>query len=140
MPEKNYDEAAEWAEHEMTLLKNSKTALRDDEAADFGRKLVERSGGDGPVDPPSRRQHPRSQRMRGLRDWLISSKSYGSSLLCQGRSRSCVWCVYTIMCDIDRRALSFSDHTAPLVDSGSCRWPVSTRRLMVDRTKYCIQS
>ena len=52
MTEKDYDEAAEWAEHDMTLPKNSKTALRGEAAADFGRELVERSRGGRPsIDP-----------------------------------------------------------------------------------------
>ncbi len=47
-----YDDAAEWAEHEMTLPKNSSTALRGEAATDFGRDLIERSRGGRPsIDP-----------------------------------------------------------------------------------------
>jgi hypothetical protein len=41
--EVKYAAAAEWAEHEMTLKPNSTTALHGDEAAAFGRELVERA-------------------------------------------------------------------------------------------------
>jgi hypothetical protein len=52
MSEKDYDAAAEWAEHDMTLPKNSKSALQGEDAAAFGRELVERSRGGRPsIDP-----------------------------------------------------------------------------------------
>ncbi len=48
----DYDAAAEWAEHDMQLPKNSKTALRGKAAAEFGRDLIERSRGGRPsIDP-----------------------------------------------------------------------------------------
>lgn len=43
----DYDAAAEWAEHDMKLPKNSQTALRGEAAADFGRDLIEHSRGVG---------------------------------------------------------------------------------------------
>jgi hypothetical protein len=50
--DKDYDRAAEWAEHDMNLPENSRTSLRGAEAADFGRELVERSRGGRPsIDP-----------------------------------------------------------------------------------------
>jgi hypothetical protein len=52
MTEKDYDAAAEWAEHDMALPKKSRTALRGQDAAEFGRELVERSRGGRPsIDP-----------------------------------------------------------------------------------------
>jgi hypothetical protein len=48
----DYDAAAEWAEHDMQLPKNSETALRGQAASDFGRDLIERSRGGRPsIDP-----------------------------------------------------------------------------------------
>jgi hypothetical protein len=52
MTEKDYDSAAEWAEHDLSLPKNSRTALRGGAAAGFGRELIERSRGGRPsIDP-----------------------------------------------------------------------------------------
>ncbi|HWD79140.1 MAG TPA: CopG family transcriptional regulator, partial [Kribbella sp.] len=52
MTDKDYDAAAEWAEHDMSLPENSKSSLRGADAADFGRELVERSRGGRPsIDP-----------------------------------------------------------------------------------------
>ncbi|MFD7156186.1 hypothetical protein ACFV9C_16380 [Kribbella sp. NPDC059898] len=52
MTDKDYDGAAEWAEHDMNLPANSRTSLRGADAADFGRELVERSRGGRPsIDP-----------------------------------------------------------------------------------------
>lgn len=53
--EKDYRQAAEWAEHDMTLKPSSKTALRGDTAATFGRDLLERATGGRPsIDPKAR--------------------------------------------------------------------------------------
>lgn len=50
--EQDYAQAAEWAEHEMTLKPSSTTALRGPAAATAGRELLERStGGRPPLDP-----------------------------------------------------------------------------------------
>jgi hypothetical protein len=52
MAEKDYDAAAEWAEHDMELPRRSTTARRGADAAAFGRGLVERSQGGRPsIDP-----------------------------------------------------------------------------------------
>ncbi|WP_405062306.1 hypothetical protein OG474_11870 [Kribbella sp. NBC_01505] len=52
MSEKDYDAAAEWAEHDMTLPEDSKSALRGQAAAAFGSDLIERSRGGRPsIDP-----------------------------------------------------------------------------------------
>ncbi|MEV4266230.1 hypothetical protein [Kribbella sp. NPDC049584] len=52
MSEKDYDAAAEWAEHDMKLPEQSKSALRGDAAAAFGKDLIERSRGGRPsIDP-----------------------------------------------------------------------------------------
>ena len=40
----DFDSASEWAEHDMTLPDNSKSALRGPAAAAFGRDLLQRSG------------------------------------------------------------------------------------------------
>jgi len=42
---KDYTAAAEWAEHEMTLPRNSATAVRGEEAAAYGRSVLERALG-----------------------------------------------------------------------------------------------
>ncbi len=49
--EKDYAAAAAWAEHEMVLPANSKTALRGESAAAFGRDLVARAVGRPALDP-----------------------------------------------------------------------------------------
>lgn len=40
----NYDDLAEWAEHDMNLPKDSASAKRGDDAAAAGRALLERVG------------------------------------------------------------------------------------------------
>jgi hypothetical protein len=56
MSEKDYDAAAEWAEHEMTLPA-SPSSLRTQEAAAFGRQLIAHSqdAQPDPTQPPARR-------------------------------------------------------------------------------------
>lgn len=50
--EQDYDQAAEWAEHDMTLKPGSTTARRAAAAAERGRELLERAtGGRPPLDP-----------------------------------------------------------------------------------------
>lgn len=44
----DYDELAEWAEHDMTLPMDSATARRGDDAAAAGRALLERVGAGRP--------------------------------------------------------------------------------------------
>lgn len=44
----DYDELAEWAEHDMTLPKDSATAKRGDDAAATGKALLERVGAGRP--------------------------------------------------------------------------------------------
>jgi hypothetical protein len=61
--DKDYHAAAIWAEHDMTLPKNSRTALRGKPAADFGRSVLDRAlGGRPSIDPnaaPGQRSRPR---------------------------------------------------------------------------------
>ena len=53
--EKHYQQAADGAEHDMTLKPSSTTALREETAATFGRDLLERSTGGRPsIDPKAR--------------------------------------------------------------------------------------
>ncbi len=54
---------SEWAENEMTLPKNSTTALRGGDAAAAGRALLERAGGRPPLDPNAQpgEESPRRQ-------------------------------------------------------------------------------
>lgn len=50
--EQDYAQAAQWAEDDMTIKSASTTALRGDDAAAFGRDLLERAtGGRPPLDP-----------------------------------------------------------------------------------------
>lgn len=42
--DKNFDELADWAEHDMALPNNSPTTVRGAGAADIGRELLERVG------------------------------------------------------------------------------------------------
>lgn len=50
--EQDYAQAAHWAEDDMTIKPASTTALRGDDAAAFGRDLLERAtGGRPPLDP-----------------------------------------------------------------------------------------
>jgi len=53
--EKDYQQAAEWADKDMTLKPASTTALRGEAAATFGRELLERAPGGRPsIDPKAR--------------------------------------------------------------------------------------
>jgi len=67
-----YRDAAEWAEHDMELPKNSTTALRGQAAADFGRDLIERSRRGRPsIDPdkaPGEQTRVRQVRLPGTMD------------------------------------------------------------------------
>lgn len=50
--EKDYQQAAEWAERDMTLTPSSTTALRGQAAAAFGREVLDRSAVGRPsIDP-----------------------------------------------------------------------------------------
>ncbi|MGQ0624439.1 MAG: ribbon-helix-helix domain-containing protein [Sporichthyaceae bacterium] len=50
--ERDYQHAADWAEHDMALKPDSRTALRGAAAAEHGRALLERAtGGRPPLDP-----------------------------------------------------------------------------------------
>lgn len=52
---KNYQQAADWAEADMTLKPASTTALRGPAAAEHGRELLERATGGRPsIDPNAR--------------------------------------------------------------------------------------
>lgn len=52
---KDYRQAAEWAERDMTLKPSSTTAVRGEAAAAFGRDLLERATGGRPsIDPRAR--------------------------------------------------------------------------------------
>jgi hypothetical protein len=52
---KDYQRAADWAEDEMALKPGSTTALRGEDAAAFGRDLLERATGGRPsIDPKAR--------------------------------------------------------------------------------------
>lgn len=44
-----YTAAAEWAEREMTLPRDSATAVRGDQAAAYGRSVLARTTGDQPI-------------------------------------------------------------------------------------------
>ncbi|MGH8890943.1 MAG: ribbon-helix-helix protein, CopG family [Acidothermaceae bacterium] len=63
---KDYQRAAEWAEHDTTLAPTSTTARRGDAAATFGRDLLERSTGGRPSLDPSARpgQHSPVRQVR----------------------------------------------------------------------------
>lgn len=53
--DKDYQQAAEWAERDMTLKPASTTALRGKAATSFGRDLLERTTGGRPsIDPKVR--------------------------------------------------------------------------------------
>jgi hypothetical protein len=73
--EKDYDAAAEWAEHDMTLPKNSRTARRGAAAADFGRSVLERAQGGRPsIDPdaaPGHRSRVRQVRLSAAIDYQL---------------------------------------------------------------------
>ena len=52
---KDYQQAADWAERDMTLKPSSTTALRGNAAATFGRDLLERATAGRPsIDPNAR--------------------------------------------------------------------------------------
>ncbi len=54
--DKDYNALADWAEHDMTLPRNSSTALRGADAAEAGRALLERAGAGRPaLDPTTAR-------------------------------------------------------------------------------------
>jgi hypothetical protein len=67
-----YGDAAEWAEHDMELPENSRSALRGQAAADFGRDLIERSRRGRPsIDPdktPGEPTRVRQVRLPGRTD------------------------------------------------------------------------
>jgi hypothetical protein len=46
---KDYSDAADWAEHDMTLPRNSTSARRGQSAASFGRDLLAKAGGRPPL-------------------------------------------------------------------------------------------
>ncbi|QDO88725.1 hypothetical protein FNH13_10650 [Ornithinimicrobium ciconiae] len=48
---KDYSDAADWAEHDMELPKDSKSALRGHAAAEFGAEVLRRAGGRPALDP-----------------------------------------------------------------------------------------
>ena len=64
--EKDYQAAADWAEHEMTLKSHSRTARRGAVAADYGRETIERASGGRPsIDPnASPGEHARKRQVR----------------------------------------------------------------------------
>lgn len=64
--EKDYQQAAEWAERDMTLKPASTTALRGAAAATHGRELLERATGGRPsIDPKARQgQHSPVRQVR----------------------------------------------------------------------------
>ena len=64
--EKDYQAAADWAEHDMTLKPASTTALRSAAAAAHGRAALERAlGGRPSIDPNAKPgQHSRTRQVR----------------------------------------------------------------------------
>ncbi len=70
--EKDYTAAAEWAEHEMALPHNSATAVRGEDAAAYGRSVLERAlGGRPSIDPdatPGQHSRVRQVRLPGSMD------------------------------------------------------------------------
>ena len=72
--EKDYQAAADWAEHDMTLNPSSTTALRGEAAASHGRAALERAlGGRPSIDPNAKPgQHSRTRQVRLPHD--ISTK------------------------------------------------------------------
>jgi hypothetical protein len=63
---KDYQTAADWAEHEMTLNPGSTTALRGDDAAKRGREVLAKAlGGRPSIDPDAKPgQHARVRQVR----------------------------------------------------------------------------
>lgn len=66
MMDKDYDTAAQWAETEMTPPKNSITARRGDQAAAYGKAVLERAlGGRPSIDPDAAPgQHSKVRQVR----------------------------------------------------------------------------
>lgn len=64
--DKDYQAAADWAEHEMRLKPHSTTARRGAAAGEFGRELVERAlAGRPSIDPGARPgEHARKRQVR----------------------------------------------------------------------------
>src|ERR1019366_290974 len=64
---KDYQTAADWAEHAMTLKPGSTTALRGDDAAKRGREVLAKAlGGRPSIDPDAKPgQHARVRQARG---------------------------------------------------------------------------
>ena len=64
--EKDYQAAADWAEHDMTLKPGTTTALRSEAAAAHGRAALERAVGGRPsIDPNAKPgQHSRMRQVR----------------------------------------------------------------------------
>lgn len=80
---KNYDEAADWAEHEMTLPENSKTARRG-AAAEAGRALLARAHAGRPSLDPQAKPGEESPR-RQVRLPLAVSEQVDALAAAQGR-------------------------------------------------------
>ncbi|MET3642796.1 hypothetical protein ABIC73_004399 [Prescottella equi] len=81
---KNYDEAADWAEHEMTLPENSKTARRGAAAAEAGRALLARAHAGRPSLDPQAKPGEESPR-RQVRLPLAVSEQVDALAAAQGR-------------------------------------------------------
>ena len=66
MTAKDYDAAADWAETDMKLPKNSTTARRGDQAAAYGKAVLERAlGGRPSIDPDAAPgQHSKVRQVR----------------------------------------------------------------------------
>lgn len=82
---KDYTAAAEWAKHEMTLPHNSATAVRGEDAAEYGRSVLERAlGGRPSIDPDATPgQHSRVRQVR-----LPGSMDEGLATLAQQQHRT----------------------------------------------------
>ena len=75
--EKDYQAAADWAEHDMTLKPGTTTALRGEAAAAQGRAALERAQGGRPsIDPNAKPgQHSRTRQVRLPHDINTKPKS-----------------------------------------------------------------
>lgn len=64
--EKDFDAAAKWAERDMTLSKSSTTARRGEDAATYGKSVLERAlGGRPSIDPQAAPgQHSKVRQVR----------------------------------------------------------------------------
>jgi hypothetical protein len=64
--EKDFDDAAQWAERDMNLPKNSTTARRGEDAAAYGQSVLERAlGGRPSIDPQAAPgQHSKVRQVR----------------------------------------------------------------------------